>query len=62
MRLAIIKDGLVENVVVADLEFANNQGWNYIQLEQDQPCAIGWTYDGQNFISPIIIEEVIPNE
>lgn len=44
MRYAIIENGVVVNVVVADAEFALQQGW--IECPSGAP---GWLYDGQTF-------------
>lgn len=54
MRLAIIKDNKVENVVISDLDFANQMGWDFIELDEVMPCEPGWLYDGEKFTSPII--------
>ena len=56
MRLALIENNKVTNVVIADIEFAQLQGWNYIELADGQPCEINWTYDGTNFIRPVVEE------
>lgn len=47
MRYAIIENGVVVNVVVADVEFASQQGW--IECPEAGP---GWLYDGQTFTAP----------
>lgn len=57
MRLAIIKDGKVENVVIADLDFAEKMGWEIIELDENIACEPGWDFDGENFIKPPKIEE-----
>ena len=52
-RYAIIKNGLVANVVVADAEFATQNGW--IACPDAGP---GWKYDGAAFTEPdpVVIE------
>ena len=52
-RYAIIENGLVANVVVADAEFATQNGW--IACPDAGP---GWKYDGTTFTEPdpIVIE------
>lgn len=53
---AIIKDGLVINVVVWD----GNSGWEppegtiavAYDIDGDNPPGRGWTYDGKKFIPP----------
>jgi len=46
-RYAIIENGLVANVVVADAEFAAQNGW--IACPDAGPS---WKYDGTNFTEP----------
>jgi hypothetical protein len=45
MRYAIIENGVVVNVAVADAEFAAAQGW----VSCPDTAQIGDTYDGQTF-------------
>jgi hypothetical protein len=47
MRYAIIKDNVVENVVLADAEVANANGW--IECPNANPS---WGYVNGNFIEP----------
>lgn len=54
-RYAIIENGLVANVVVADAEFAAQNGW--IACPDAGP---GWKYDGTNFTEPDPIPEPTP--
>jgi len=54
-RYAIIENGLVVNVVVADVEFAAEQGW--VECPDAGP---GWTYAGGVFIAPAVTEPVEP--
>ena len=54
-RYAIIENGLVTNVVVADAEFASQNGWI------DCPVAgPGWTYANGVFTAPPEPEVVAP--
>lgn len=46
-RYAIIENGLVVNVVVAEPEYASAQGW--VECPEAGP---GWLYDGQTFTAP----------
>jgi hypothetical protein len=55
MRYAIIENGVVLNVVVADAEYAGQQGW--IACPDAGP---GWKYDGAAFVEPDPIPEPIP--
>lgn len=47
MRVAIIKNGVVANIAVADPEFAQEQGWVFSETAQ-----IGDFWDGATFTSP----------
>jgi hypothetical protein len=51
MTWALIKNGLVENVIVADIEFIKGicDQWDFCQgLPENSPVGIGWTYiDGE---------------
>ena len=55
MRYAIIKDGVVDNVVLAEPEYAAEQGW--IECPDAGP---GWTYADGVFSAPIVQEPVAP--
>lgn len=60
MKYAVIKDGTVINVVIADPEFAANQGW----IECSEEAGIGWDYDGASFIDnrPPFVAPTQPTE
>ena len=50
---AVIENGKVVNVVVADsLENAQLAGV-VVEYTDEKPAAIGWDYDGVNFIAPV---------
>ena len=53
---AVIKDGIVNNVIVADTkEIAEAvTGLTCIEYTDENPAGIGWTYDGTNFSVPVI--------
>lgn len=55
MRYAIIKDGVVDNVVLAEPEYAAEQGW--IECPDAGP---GWTYANGVFTAPIVQAPVAP--
>jgi len=55
MRYAIIENGIVTNVVVADAETANANGW--IECPVAGP---GWTYANGIFTEPVVIEPPVP--
>jgi hypothetical protein len=50
MKYAIIENGVVVNVVVAETEYAQSQGWI------DCPTAgPGWTYADGVFTKPVVV-------
>jgi hypothetical protein len=54
MRYAIIENGTVVNVVVADAEIASVNGW--------VDCPIGgpgWTYVNGVFTAPVVVEPTV---
>jgi hypothetical protein len=57
MRYAIIENGVVSNVVVADAEYAAQQGW--ITCPDAGP---GWTYADGVFTAPVVVEPVASPE
>ena len=48
MNYAIVENGIVVNIVVADAEFAASQGWVEIQNN----AQIGWIYEDGQFSQP----------
>lgn len=50
MNCAVIEDGRVINIAVADEATAEAFGW--VVLPADSPVAIGWTTDGTTFAPP----------
>jgi len=52
---AVIENNIVVNKVLADAEFAAEQGW----VELPNEVEIGWTYDGVNATppEPVVIEQ-----
>jgi hypothetical protein len=47
---AIITASTVENVVLAEADYAASQGW--IECPAEQPVGAGWTYDGTTWTAP----------
>ena len=45
---AIIENGIVTNMAVADTEFAAQQGW----IKATEGVAIGYLFDGETFTAP----------
>jgi len=54
-RFAIIENGTVVNVVVADAQIAAENGW--IDCPDAGP---GWTYADGVFTAPVVVEPVVP--
>jgi hypothetical protein len=50
MKYAIIENGVVVNVVVAEAEYAQSQGW--IECPTAGP---GWTYADGVFTAPVVV-------
>jgi hypothetical protein len=48
MRHAIIENGVVANIVVAEPDFAASKGW----IVATPGVQTGWLYDGENFAPP----------
>ena len=53
---AVIKDGIVDNVIVADTkEIAEIvTGLTCIEYTEENPAGIGWSYDGAEFTAPVV--------
>lgn len=53
MEYALIKNGLVEQVIVSDAEFAQSiaRKWDAV-TPAPEGCAIGWAWDGEAFTPP----------
>ena len=50
MNIALIRHGVVENVIVGTLEFAQTLG--YDACVETNEAGIGWTWDGETFTAP----------
>jgi hypothetical protein len=57
MKYAIIENGVVANVVVAEADYAAEQGW--IECPDAGP---GWTYADGVFTAPVAVEPTEPVE
>jgi hypothetical protein len=57
-NFAVIKDGVVNNVIVADIKEVAElvTGLTCIEYTEENPAGIGWTYDGVNFVAPVVTE------
>jgi hypothetical protein len=49
VRIAIIRDGVVLNVIIADEDFVPDDGYSAVETDIAGP---GWLYDGTNFTAP----------
>lgn len=52
MKYAIIRGGLVDNIIIADQEFANAYYPGAVAMDAGQFVAIGMTWNGQEFAWP----------
>ena len=60
-NFALIKNGIIENTIVADIDFINSlpNPNDYVQYTN---AGIGWSYDGVNFIPPKCHDEAVVND
>lgn len=54
MKIALVNNNRVENIIEADLSFASLLGYEQIFEVIGSEIGIGWIYDGQNFMVPAI--------
>jgi len=61
MKYALIKSGVVENIILADAEFISiiASSWDHcVRLDEIDPCpGMGWTYENGTFSAPVESEE-----
>lgn len=50
-----IVDGLVINIIMAVPSDPAQDGCELVEIMNEQPCDIGWSWDGVNFIEPEVI-------
>jgi hypothetical protein len=55
-KIAIIKNNVVDNVILATTEFGDTLSDITVDVTSIE-CGIGWSYDGLNFIKPIETSE-----
>ena len=60
-RIAIIKNNVVDNVILATTEFGDTLSDTTVDVTSIE-CAIGWSYDGTNFAAPVKSQEEIEIE
>jgi len=51
MRIAVVENGLVDNIIVADDITLLPDGPMYVQLNENSNAEIGATYDGELFVN-----------
>jgi hypothetical protein len=64
MNYALIKSGLVENVIIADAAFIEviRSEWDHIVDITDTEYGNGWLYDGEEFTLPAVEEPPVVEE
>ena len=60
MRIALIRGSVIENIIEADMEFAQKLGYD-LAVESDI-AGIGWQYVGSEFIAPTPADEPQPDQ
>jgi hypothetical protein len=59
MKHAVIENGVIVNIVLAEPDFASQMGWiAFPDFVAEKAVGIGWSYDGTNWVAPV--EPVIP--
>jgi pyridoxal biosynthesis lyase PdxS len=61
---ALIKDGVVNNVIVADTKEIAEEvtGLTCVEYTDENPAGIGWSYDGAEFTAPVVVTEIVDEE
>ena len=55
ITFAVIEDRTVVNIIVGvEDEVVAANPTKYVEYTAVKPAGIGWTYDGTNFIAPVI--------
>jgi hypothetical protein len=60
-KIAIIKNGVVDSVIIATEAFGDTLSDTTIDVTSIE-CAIGWSYDGTNFVAPVKTTEELEAE
>ena len=54
MKHAVIENGVIVNIVLAEPEFAAQMGWiTFPEYVGTRAVTLGWEYDGTNWIGPV---------
>lgn len=59
MRAALIRDGIVENIIIAGKGYKPIEGYSVVPVG-DEPVDIGASWDGQSFTPPAPPPEPVP--
>jgi hypothetical protein len=56
---AVMAGAVVRNVIVTDDKEQAEKDLNCVLIEYtpEKPAGIGWTWDGENFIPPVVEED-----
>jgi hypothetical protein len=54
MRIALVKNGVIQNIIEASLDFALSLGYDQALEVENLEAGIGWVFDGERFIAPLI--------
>jgi hypothetical protein len=57
MRVALIKNGTVENVILAGEDYGTPDGYEAVPSAEAGP---GWTYENGAFVPPDVVPEPVP--
>jgi hypothetical protein len=52
MRIALVKNGVVQNIIEASRDFALSLGYDQALEVENLEAGIGWVFDGERFIAP----------
>ena len=57
-KIAIIKNGVVDNIIVATTEFGDKLTDLTVDVTSVE-CEVGYTHDGTSFTPPVLSEEIL---
>ena len=60
-KIAIIKNGIVDNIIIATTEFGDTLADTTVDVTSID-CGIGWSYDCTNFAAPVKSQEEIETD
>lgn len=52
MKIALIKNGIVENVIVGTPEFGQSLGYSTVRDVTNIQCGVGYTFANETFTAP----------